>query len=760
MKKILAFILAAAMLFAFVACGDNTTTTAPDVTTDGTTAAGTTTDGNATTGNDATTGANATTGNNATTGAVVTPTVVPFDEENIVLSFGAISDTQHKYSGIDTLSKFASALSQLDLLAMEASDGLDAILFVGDLVQNAQTAQVQEFKNTYESVLSPSAVPLIFSLGNHDVDCEAGYTYEKLTMESFYNIFGDKYRAYDEATSDLSIGCTHTIVNGYHFICINPIDKEYIGTDAGGVLYSDAVKSWLDATLAKITAENPGQYVFLNTHPMLYDTTYGSTLLTGNHRWYTKDLTSIVEKYPQVVTFGGHTHFPINDERSIMQTKFTSLGCGSVTYLAIENGFTNVSGTVPGDASQSSAGLLLEVDKNGNVRITRMNFADGTTFKDAWEISAPQADGSHLTKYTKDRANSNAAPTMNGSVKVSSTFVGGNNVCSVTFDAAEDDDFVHHYEVKVTNASTGAVVNQISYLTNFYLHSNPKETMPKTYSISLGALPAGVEYKVEVVAVDSWDAKSTAAAVTVNVTADLTSVLPEAYGDFDFVNGEVKDVKGNFTVVNTGASIAATSVTFAGKTATLDAFNVTAKGQFATATFNNYSPETIDKFYNSATGFSFEAFYVNRAQSGTQGILCATEYGGLGLATTGGGKPGLCTYITSTKSYKYTNPDKAASATDLTHVVSTAVVYEGKLYTAIYVNGELAASNTFDGSVYLPVTDARYYSYANTLTLGDDSGAARFPMTNFTAVDMKVYDVALNANQVKTAYDNACALFN
>ena len=40
------------------------------------------------------------------------------------------------------------------------------------------------------------------------------------------------------------------------------------------------------------------------------------------------------------------------------------------------------------------------------------------------------------------------------------------------------------------------------------------------------------------------------------------------------------------------------------------------------------------------------------------------------------------------------------------------------------------------------------------------SGAARFPMTNVTAVDMKVYDVALNANQVKTAYDNACALFN
>ena len=759
MKKILAFILAAAMLFAFVACGDNTTTTAPDVTTDGTTAAGTTTDGNATTGNDATTGANATTGNNATTGAVVTPTVVPFDEENIVLSFGAISDTQHKYTGIDTLSKFASALSQLDILAMEASDGLDAILFVGDLVQSAQTTQVQEFKNTYESVLSPSAVPLIFSLGNHDVDCGAGYTYEKLTMESFYNIFGDKYRAYDEATSDLSIGCTHTIVNGYHFICINPIDKEYIGEDAGGVLYSDAVKSWLDATLAKITAENPDQYVFINTHPMLYDTTYGSTLLTGNHRWYTKDLTSIVEKYPQAITFGGHTHFPINDERSIMQTKFTSLGCGSVTYLAIENGYSNVNGTVPGDAAQSSAGLLLEVDKNGNIRITRMNFADGTTFKDAWEISAPKADGSHLTKYTKDRANSNAAPTMNGSIKVSSTFVGGNNVCSVVFDAAQDDDFVHHYEVKVTNVATGAVVNQISYLTNFYLHSNPKETMPKTYSISLGALTAGVEYKVEVVAVDSWDAKSAAATTTINISGDATSVLPDAYADVDFDNGNITDKKGNLTLTLNGATVADTSVTFNGKTKTMGALNVTAAGQSAVATFAKFDSSAMSNFYNSATGFTFEALYVNRAPSGTQGIFCGTEFGGLGLATRNGA-PGFCTYIgtTSKNTYYYTpnTAGAAASTSDLTHVVGTAVYYEGNVYAATYINGVLVEARTIAGQVVV-TKDA---AYAMSLCIGNDIGPSQFKMTNFSCVDVKVYDVALNANQVKTAYDNACALFN
>ena len=756
MKKILALILAAAMLFCFASCGDDPTpTTDAGVTTGG----DTTTEAGATTGGNTTTGTNATTGANATTGGTVTPTVVPFDEENIVLSFGAISDTQHKYSGIDTLSKLASALAQLDAAAMETGDGLDAILFVGDLVQSAQTTQVEEFRNTYESILSPSAVPLIFSLGNHDVECGGGYTYENLTMESFYNIFGDKYRAYEEATSDLSIGCTHTVVNGYHFLCINPIDKEYIGTDAGGVLYSDAVKSWLDATLAKITAENPGQYVFLNTHPMLYDTTYGSTLLTGNHRWYTKDLTSIVEKYPQVITFGGHTHFPINDERSIMQTKFTSLGCGSVTYLAIENGYTNVSGTVPSDASQSSAGLLLEVDKNGNVRITRMNFADGTTFKDAWEISAPQADGSHLTKYTKDRANSNKAPEMKGEVKVSTTVVGGNTVGAVVFDAGEDDDFVHHYEVNVTNASTGALVNEISYLTNFYLHSNPKETMPKSYSISLGALPAGVEYKVEVVAVDSWGAKSAAATATVTPGADATSELPTPYADVDFDNGQITDKMGNLDLTLNGATVADTSVTFGGKTKTMGALNVTAAGQSAVANFNKFDYSAMSGFYNSPVGFTFEAFYVNRAPSGTQGIFCGTEYGGLGLATRNGA-PGFCTYIgtTSKNTYYYTpnTAGAAASKTELTHVVGTAVYYDGNVITATYVNGELVESRTIAGQLIV-TKDA---AYAMSLCIGNDIGPSQFKMSDFSCVDVKVYDVALNANQVKTAYDNACALFN
>lgn len=746
MKKLLSLLLVVAMLFAVASCaGGENKTTDTTVGTD-----------NTTDPSEQTTGSSDQTTDNA-----VTPSK-DFDENNIILSFAAISDTQHKYPNIDTLEKFKSALQQLSTYAIESGSDLNAVLFVGDLVQNAQTSQVKEFKQAYEEVLSPVNVPLIFSLGNHDVNCNAGYTYENLTMSSFYSIFGSQYNSYEEETSDLSIGCTHTIVNGYHFLCINPIDKEYIGTDAGGVLYSDKAKQWLDDTLAKITAENPNQYVFVNTHPMVYGTTYGSTLLTGNHRWYTKDLTTILEKYPQVMTFGGHTHFPINDERSIMQDKFTSIGCGSVTYMAIENGYANVSGTVPSDAGQTSSGHLVQVDKNGNVRITRMNFADNSTFKTAWELSAPSADGSHLKAYTEDRANSNAAPTMSGELKVVTAKIGGSNVATVSFNAGADDDFVHHYIVKVTNAKTGAVISESKYLTDFYLYSNPAESMKKEISYSIGTLTAGTDYKIEVVAVDSWDVQSNALTATVSVTDTDTSVLPEAIVDIDFnADGTATDVKGNSTVTLIGgATIGTKEFTHNGLKNTLAALNVTASGQSGTLTIDKYDTSTINDLYNGAAGFTLEAFYISNDMDGTDkataGILCATEFGGLGIATTNHGTPGFCTYTTEKKSYNYTYAKGKASATDLTHVVATGIVYDGKFYTAIYVNGELQGSSELKGELW--IGDTRFVPYANQLSIGNDIGPNGFPMKDFSCVDVKVYDVALNANQVKTAYENACGL--
>ena len=138
---------------------------------------------------------------------------------------------------------------------------------------------------------------------------------------------------------------------------------------SGPVVYSPEALEWLDSTLSEITSKRPGRYVIVITHPMLYDTVYGSLLgeaegiwkssLPGY--WATREIPEILSKYPQVVAFGGHLHFPLNDPRSIWQGSFTALGCASVRYMALEaGGYEDMAGqTVMKDKDEFSQGNLI-----------------------------------------------------------------------------------------------------------------------------------------------------------------------------------------------------------------------------------------------------------------------------------------------------------------------------------------------------------------------------------------------------------------
>ena len=252
-------------------------------------------------------------------------------------------------------------------------------------------------------------------------------------------------------------------------------------------------------------------------------------------------------------------------------------------------------------------------------------------------------------------------------------------------------------------------------------------------TISLGALNVNANYVVEIVAVDSWGLESEPLKVTVKTSSEEeeTSSLPEAYSDIDFAGGKATDSKGNLNISIKGATVGSAELTFGGKTKNIEALTVTAKGQYAIATFRKYSTSNISSFYNNEKGFSVEALYVNRAPSGTQGIFCGTQQGGFGLATTDDGKPGICAYIGGA-SYYYTKDSNVASKTELTHVVATVVTLDGTTYTSIFVNGELVASDSKKGSVYVGKS-------TNSFGIGGDTdskgGAADFPMTDFSIAD-------------------------
>ena len=443
------------------------------------------------------------------------PVDTEFDESNVVLQFGAVSDIHigRTGTGLNTVLWAKDAYKMLRDMALEYNDkGLDAMFVSGDLTNNGTVAQAEEFAEIYETVFDPTQVPLIFSLGNHDVNSGSSFNKATLGFEDYYAAMGEEYRQY-EKDSDLPNGCVHQIVGDYHFIAINPMDKGYRNTLANNVTYHTETKEWLDKTLAKITKDNPDQYVFVSTHPLIYGTAYGSEHTYTTTGWFTRELTDILEKYPQVMTFGGHVHFPINSDLSIMQTDFTALQCGSVNYMSVEDGeYRDMNTSVSLiDRDTIHNGYLVQVDGSGNVRIVRLNFGLKREIKYPFVLQAPQADGSHLLDYGWDRgsAENNAAPVLaeDAITVVDNAAEVGNGLtvdAKVVFKAATDDDQVHAYALTVRNEA-GTIMETERILADFYKVLQP-EQMKTEWTVHLKdeTYRRGMSYEIMLIAIDDW----------------------------------------------------------------------------------------------------------------------------------------------------------------------------------------------------------------------------------------------------------------
>lgn len=440
-----------------------------------------------------------------------------FDESKIALSLAAISDVHIEGSSDAYANKFTSALNQLKVKAAESdANGIDGVMVVGDLIQRAEITMAQNFKALYEDVFKPTEVPMIYTIGNHDMNPKYDWTPSTVAQSvAMANTFGDEYFKTDiDNTMRNNYEARHCVIGGYHILAVTPNGDQPI-------TYSPNVITWLDQQLDAITKTDPNRYVIVLTHPMIYNTIYGSLLgedggvwtSTLPNYWATRVLTGVLEKYPQVVSFHGHLHFPINDPRSLWQGKWTALGCGSTRYMAIEPaGWEGISSTptVMNDANNFSQGYLVQFDVNGNMRIVKMDFFNNGTIGEPYVMQYPDAAGANLAKYNNvTRKAANQAPTMS---TIDVKDVKEAETASVTFAAGKDDEFVHHYIVTLSKA--GNVVATKKILADFYLHPNTSE-MKSSWTYGFGALESG-QYTVSVVAVDSWDAESAPVTATFN----------------------------------------------------------------------------------------------------------------------------------------------------------------------------------------------------------------------------------------------------
>lgn len=266
------------------------------------------------------------------------PPETPADFEP-VLRFTVCSDI-HIGSEMDQTNskRYVSLFEQSYKYSEEHStyNNLDAVVVCGDFTEEGLEGEYQIFNKITKENVRPETKMLV-CMGNHEFIESRNVD----TVDPFANFY--KYVSKEPET--------HEVINGYHFIGFSYSDNEE---------NFDGKLKWLDEQLKKATSEDKNKPVFVFQHPHPTLTVYGSI------HWGDLGVRSVLEKYPQVVDFSGHSHYASTDPRTVWQGSFTAIGTGAITGLMGNLDF------ISGDAySQFDTGSynIVEVDAEGNIRM-------------------------------------------------------------------------------------------------------------------------------------------------------------------------------------------------------------------------------------------------------------------------------------------------------------------------------------------------------------------------------------------------------
>ncbi|MBO7068858.1 MAG: metallophosphoesterase [Bacteroidaceae bacterium] len=447
------------------------------------------------------------------------------------LAFAVISDTHvgNSYGG-----RYAEKVSNT-LQRLTGKGKLDAIAVVGDLTDHGDTDQYTEFVQLFgdnENFVNP-VDNFLFMMGNHDNYNSNGQTNYKNGLKKF-----NSNRSYPLHQ--------YTLIKGYPFITISCLSGANNDDNAanGTASYPSAVVNTLKNYLKKAAEEAPGKPIFVFTHVPPRWTCYSSWGEIEGAAWAMKVLNPVLNQYPQVVIFGGHSHYPLGDPRSIHQganpnssrnNYYTSINTASITYSEINPGAVDA-GIHPEGFKDVTEGMILVEQPNGDIEIRRYD-----TYRDEeidsehrWVLKAP-FDGSQFQYADIRDKNDNPngvtlrdglpAPEFKGGAQL--TVVPSENDVTVTFPQATDNECVFRYNVRVLKNSQ--VIKSSFVFSQFYLNRD----MPKELSHTVGGLSPKTDYKVEVIAYDSWDNQSAPLTATFT-TIDDDRPVPEAVGTWTF----------------------------------------------------------------------------------------------------------------------------------------------------------------------------------------------------------------------------------
>ena len=195
--------------------------------------------------------------------------------------------------------------------------GTDAYLITGDIANYNEPGMYDLFRKLYDdSIQGMKNPPLWFPvMGNHDF---WGTFWIKSSHDGHGKLPETRAKRKEIFCKHLKIKSAnhHAVLNGYDIIGYS-ID--------GGIFFKPEAVREVEAMIKKAVARDAGKPIILFAHNHTGHTVRGSG---SNHLFY-----KMLSKYPQVIYFSGHTHIPLEDEMTIHQKDFTSVGTGALLNM-------------------------------------------------------------------------------------------------------------------------------------------------------------------------------------------------------------------------------------------------------------------------------------------------------------------------------------------------------------------------------------------------------------------------------------------
>ena len=575
---------------------------------------------------------------------------------------------------------------------------LDGVFAVGDIADRGKQTELNRFFTDFYAYIRPETEAQAV-LGNHEFYYQPANTVSRYLTAS----------GYDSADR-------HITISGYHFILMSPSEYEGFNNDK---------IAWLSEQLAIAAADDPTgtKPIFVFQHHPAFDTVYGS-----EDEWGVTNLEPVFENYPQVVDFSGHSHFPINDPRSIWQGSYTELNTGSCREWGMDlAGYTTKTvfaiGTEGGwsyseiSGEQFDPGKYYVVEVNAASRLLIRAFDVGTGVEVMEPIFLASVGDPERFAYTDDRANHEVTPRFAENAEVEIVEL-GRAAASFRFPRTTSGAYVQHYRCELRQGET-LIATERRLDCGFLFPT------PETLTLSFSGLDPETEYTLSIIPVTSWENEGEPLVCHFTTPDDPIMIFSASFGEngaaADAVTGEILTVRGDPTTVYDP---------------TRDAYYAVFDGNDSFEFYGIASYETT-----LTHAFTFETYLCMDAKpaSGVAAPFSNQEGGGFGYEYDPSGRMDFWIKVNGEWISAYATIETG----NWVHLTAT---FDGSVLI-LYVNGIETGRTNVSGTPAAP--------NANHLSIGADSkansGSENYAVCKVATAN--VYRVAKTAEEVAALYE-------